>query len=47
MNAVMSAPSLTHVKHRELYCLEDMVPFYEKWGFTAALSGLHFMRMAG
>ena len=44
METVMNDPAIASIKHRELYCLEDMVPFYEKWGFTAALAGLHFMR---
>jgi GNAT superfamily N-acetyltransferase len=44
MDAVVNDPALIDIKHRELYCLEEMVPFYEKWGFTSALAGLHFMR---
>jgi len=44
METVMNDPAIVDIKHRELYCLEEMVPFYEKWGFTAALAGLHFMR---
>ncbi len=46
MDTVMTDPVLSKVKHRELYCLEDMVPFYEKWGFTANLPGLFFMRQS-
>jgi GNAT superfamily N-acetyltransferase len=44
METVLNDPALVDVKHRELYCLEDMVPFYEKWGFTDKLPGLYFMR---
>ena len=44
METVMNDPTIVNIKHRELYCLEEMAPFYEKWGFTAALTGLHFMR---
>ncbi|MFB9985892.1 GNAT family N-acetyltransferase [Mesorhizobium kowhaii] len=44
METVLNDPALVNVKHRELYCLEDMVPFYEKWGFTDNLPGLYFMR---
>jgi GNAT superfamily N-acetyltransferase len=44
MDTVLNDPALVNVKHRELYCLEDMVPFYEKWGFTDKLPGLYFMR---
>ena len=44
MDTVMADPVLSQIKHRELYCLKDMLPFYEKWGFTANLPGLCFMR---
>lgn len=44
MKTVMSDPVLINIKHRELYCLAEMVPFYQKWGFTDHLPGLHFMR---
>ena len=44
METVLNDPTLVNVKHRELYCLEDMAPFYEKWGFTDKLPGLYFMR---
>ena len=44
METVMNSPELVNIKHRELYCLAEMVPFYRKWGFTDELTGLHFMR---
>ena len=44
MENVMNKPAIVKVKHRELYRLQDMVPFYEKWGFTANLPGLYFIR---
>jgi GNAT superfamily N-acetyltransferase len=44
METVMNDPALANIKHRELYCLAEMVPFYKKWGFTDSLAGLHFMR---
>ncbi|MBB4277593.1 GNAT family N-acetyltransferase [Rhizobium mongolense] len=44
METVMNDPALANIKHRELYCLAEMVPFYQKWGFTDELTGLHFMR---
>ncbi|UVK40859.1 GNAT family N-acetyltransferase [Mesorhizobium sp. AR10] len=46
METVLNDPALANVKHRELYCLQDMVPFYEKWGFTDKLPGLYFMRQS-
>jgi GNAT superfamily N-acetyltransferase len=44
METVMNDPAIIKIKHKELYCVEEMVPFYEKWGFTADLAGLNFMR---
>jgi GNAT superfamily N-acetyltransferase len=44
METVMNDPALVNIKDRELYCLAEMVPFYQKWGFTDELTGLHFMR---
>ncbi|MBV4521130.1 GNAT family N-acetyltransferase [Pseudomonas sp. SWRI74] len=44
MKTVLNDPALVDIKHRELYCLDDMVPFYEKWGFATAAAGLNFMR---
>lgn len=44
METMMNDPALANIKHRELYCLAEMVPFYQKWGFTDELTGLHFMR---
>jgi hypothetical protein len=35
---------LLFVEHLEMCCRPEMVPFYEKWGFTAGLEQLHFMR---
>lgn len=43
-NAIVSNPKAMQVKHLELYCKDEMIPFYEKWGFTAELSNLKFMR---
>lgn len=44
MDKIVHHPSLKNVKHFELYCLPDMIPFYEKWGFTDKLGTLEFMR---
>jgi GNAT superfamily N-acetyltransferase len=43
LEAITSHPALLFVEHLELYCRPEMVPFYEKWGFTD-LDQLHFMR---
>jgi GNAT superfamily N-acetyltransferase len=47
MEAIVSHPALSVVKHLELYCLPNMVPFYERWGFSTDVSGVAFMRRRG
>ncbi len=44
IDAVLAHQSISGVRHVELYCRPDMVPFYEKWGFTKDLGELCFMR---
>jgi GNAT superfamily N-acetyltransferase len=44
MKTIVKHPTLDVVKHLELYCLPDMVPFYERWGFSTDVSGVTFMR---
>jgi predicted GNAT family N-acyltransferase len=44
MDRIMNHPALKSVRHLELYCLEEMMPFYQKWGFTEKLGELRFMR---
>ncbi|MFT7617791.1 MAG: N-acetylglutamate synthase-like GNAT family acetyltransferase [Planctomycetota bacterium] len=44
MNDIASHPALKSVHHFELYCLEEMAPYYERWGFTTQLGAVRFMR---
>jgi GNAT superfamily N-acetyltransferase len=44
MDAIIEHPDLRSIRHFELYCLPEMVPFYQKWGFMADLGDLRFMR---
>lgn len=44
MDYVLAHPKLAEVKHIELYCLPEMVPFYEQWNFTSELGSLKFLR---
>lgn len=44
LDAITAHPALLFVEHIELYCRDDMVPFYEKWGFTADLHNVRLMR---
>src|SRR5262245_4346596 len=45
IDRVVSHPRLELVRHFELYCLPELVRFYEKWGFTNDLGALQFMRL--
>lgn len=44
LSAVLEHPSLKYVRHIELYCVKEQVPFYRKMGFTMDTGGLNFMR---
>jgi len=44
MNLMQNHRELQEVKHFELYCLPEMVGFYEEIGFTNELENLVFMR---
>ena len=44
MDAIIEHPDLRSIQHFELYCLPEMVPFYQKWDFMAELGDLRFMR---
>jgi GNAT superfamily N-acetyltransferase len=44
MDEVIGHPKLKDVLHFELYCRPELVPFYERWGFTNDLGVLQFMR---
>ncbi|MGG1678090.1 GNAT family N-acetyltransferase [Neobacillus sp. NRS-1170] len=45
INTILIEHSLKDVKHFELYCRPEMVPFYHKWGFSEKLGDLTFMRL--
>ena len=44
LEAITSHPALLFVEHMELYCRPELVAFYRKWGFTAGLDEICFMR---
>lgn len=44
MDAAIGHPSLRSVRHFELYCRPELVPFYRRWGFSDELGDLRFMR---
>ncbi len=41
---VLSHPSLKDVKHIELYCLPELIPFYEQYGFSSNTGNIRLMR---
>lgn len=44
MESLMGHPVLSRVRHIELYCLPDRVPFYERHGFSAEVGEIVLMR---
>lgn len=44
IDPIVQHPALKNVRHLELYCLPDLVPFYRKWGFSEELGELRLMR---
>ncbi len=45
LDRILDHPMLQAVEHLELYCLPDLLPFYEKWGFTASPGDLQLLRI--
>jgi predicted N-acetyltransferase YhbS len=41
---VLDHERLRSVKHIELYCLPELVPFYSRFGFTDQVGGIQLMR---
>ncbi len=46
MRHLIDHPRLAAVRHKELYCLPEMVPFYARHGFSEDLGGIAMMRQA-
>ena len=44
MDALLDHPALANVRHVELYCLPELVPFYRRWGFCDDVDGIQLMR---
>ncbi|MEG3923975.1 MULTISPECIES: GNAT family N-acetyltransferase [unclassified Microcoleus] len=44
MDAVLNHPKLQTVEHFYLNCLPNMMPFYERWGFSDDVGELKFLR---
>ncbi|MEA5553381.1 GNAT family N-acetyltransferase [Anabaena cylindrica UHCC 0172] len=43
LDAVINHPQLREVEHIALFCLPEMMPFYEKWDFKKAINGIELM----
>jgi GNAT superfamily N-acetyltransferase len=43
LDSIVYHPQLQSVEYLALYCLPEMVPFYERWGFTTEVGGLQIM----
>lgn len=44
MDCIVNHPELRGVRHIELYCKDELIPFYERWQFTAELPEVNYMR---
>jgi GNAT superfamily N-acetyltransferase len=42
---VLDHPMLGEVRHIELYCKPELIPFYERWGFSRPGPEVNFLRM--
>lgn len=45
IDRIVGHPRLAGVKHMELYCRPELVPYYRKWGFELPDSQFNFMRL--
>ncbi|MBD6616421.1 GNAT family N-acetyltransferase [Komarekiella sp. 'clone 1'] len=43
LDAVINHPQLSAVENVALYCLPEMIPFYERWGFTTNMGQIQLM----
>jgi predicted GNAT family N-acyltransferase len=42
---VLDHPMLADVTHIELYCKPELIPYYEKWGFSRPGPEVNFLRL--
>ena len=43
IDIVINHPKLYSVEQIALYCLPEMIPFYERWGFSDKIGGIQLM----
>ncbi len=44
LDHLLTDPAITGVRHVELYCLPEMVPFYQRFGFVSDVGGAMLLR---
>jgi GNAT superfamily N-acetyltransferase len=44
LDAVVHHPKLQTIEYFDLFCLPEMIPFYERWGFSADMASMVPMR---
>jgi len=44
MERLLDHPAVRGAHHVELYCLPELEPFYERWGFTGEIGGVRLIR---
>ena len=44
MESILGDPRLARVKHFELYCLPELEPYYDRFGFSTDVGGVRLMR---
>lgn len=44
IEAIQNHKELNQVKHFELYCLPEMEAYYQQFGFSREVGGIHLMR---
>ncbi|MBE9206291.1 GNAT family N-acetyltransferase [Nostoc sp. LEGE 06077] len=43
LDGIVNHPQLNQVEHIALYCLPEMMPYYQHWGFTSEVGNLQLM----
>jgi predicted GNAT family N-acyltransferase len=44
LNAIKSHPRIRPVKHLELYCVAELIPYYQRYGFSTDVGPVNLMR---
>lgn len=44
MEAILAHPALARIARFDLTCLDEMDPFYARWGFAKPANGAHLLR---